>query len=637
MTGVLRAALTIGVLLAPPANAAGQSASRSPQDLKRLTIEELTQIEVSSASRRAERLAQTAAAVDIIRDDDIRRSGATSLADIMRLADGVDVARADSRTWAISTRGFNITTANKLLVMIDGRTVYSPLFAGTLWDVQDAFFPDIDRVEIVRGPGGSLWGANAVNGVVNVIMKDAASTRGAAGFLAAGSDERVIGSSRYGGPLAGRGSYRVYGTYRHRAPERLSSGASAGDEIDFGQGGFRVESRRGRAVRWFVQGDAYRGSEGQTTGGDVTVAGGNVLGRWSRATAANGTFQAQAYYDYTGRTVPDLFDEARHTVEVDVQHGTIVRGDHEIVAGGAVRVSHANDTGSGILSFSPVGRTDAVFSGFLQDEITLQRNSTYLTLGSKFERNDFTGIEVQPTVRFRWDLGGGETFWAAVSRAVRLPSRFDTDLRIASPALRLEGSDEFEAEEVVAYEAGYRAVPLDRLSVDAAIFANRYDHLRSQEQPLTPGDPIVLANKLNAVTSGIELTARLQLTDGWRVAGSYAFLDKDLSLDAGSRDLTGGDAEGNDPAHRLTLSSRLDLPRSLELDGFFRYVGRRPDPVVPAYAELDVRLGWNLRPALEISIIGQNLLHDRHREFGAAGPNAVLFTRGAYVRTLWRF
>jgi iron complex outermembrane receptor protein len=334
--------------------------------------------------------------------------------------------------------------------------------------------------------------------------------------------------------------------------------------------------------------------------------------------------------------VPDLFDETRHTAEIDVQHG-VLRGRHDLVGGGAFRVTHARDTGAGILSFTPVERTDAILSAFVQDEITLSRDSTYLTIGSKFERNDFTGIEVQPTARFRWDLGDGETVWAAVSRAVRLPSRFDTDLGIASPALVIQGSEAFEAEEVVAYEAGYRAVPHERLSVDAAVFANRYDRLRSQEQPLSPGGPVVLGNTLNAVTRGIELSARLQVLEGWRLSGSYAYLDKDLSFDAGSRDITGGAAEGNDPRHRLSLWARVDLPRSLELDGMFRYVGHRPGPAVPAYAELDVRVGWMLRPTVEVSVVGQNLLHDRHREFGAAGPNAVLLTRGAYVRTLWRF
>jgi iron complex outermembrane receptor protein len=256
-------------------------------------------------------------------------------------------------------------------------------------------------------------------------------------------------------------------------------------------------------------------------------------------------------------------------------------------------------------------------------------------VGSKFERNDFTGVEVQPTVRVRWSRGDRETLWAAVSRAVRLPTRFDTDLRIAS--LPLEGSEAFDAEEVIAYEAGYRVVAHPRLSIDAAVFANRYDDLRSQEQPVTPGGPIVLGNMLNAVTSGVEVTARLQVLDGWRIHGSYAFLDKNLTFDPGSRDITGGLAEGNDPAHRFSLRSHLDLPASLELDGMFRYVDGRPSPVVPAYAELDVRFGWHARPALELSLVGQNLLHDRRREFGAATPGAVLFGRGAYVRTLWRF
>ncbi len=632
-----RVALGVWVLLALAGASRGQTPPKSPQDLKRLSIEELAQLEVSSVSRRSERLSGTSAAVTIVRYDDIRRSAATTLAEAMRLAGGLDVARADSRTWAISARGFTITSANKLLVMIDGRTVYSPLFAGTFWDVQDALFADVDRIEVVRGPGGSTWGANAVNGVVNIIMKDAAETRGAAGFLGVGTDERLVASARYGAALAPGGSYRVYGKYRHRSAETLASGGSAGDEIDFGQGGFRIESRSDATTRWFVQGDAYKGSEGQTGGGDVSVSGGNVVGRWGRALGTTGRFQAQAYYDNTSRTIPSLFDETRHTAEIDAQHRVLFRDRHDVVAGGTFRVTHAKDRGFGGLGFAREQRTDALFSLFAQDEFALRPRTAFLMVGSKFERNDLTGVEVQPTVRFRWSRGDRGTFWTAVSRAVRLPTRFDTDLRIDTPAISVEGSADFDSEKIVAYEAGYRAVVHPRLSLDLAAFANRYDDLRSQEQPLIPGGRVVLGNTLNATTSGAEVAVTVQPHERWRVIGSYAFLEKDLGFDPGSRDITRGVSEGNDAAHRFSLRTNLDLPKSFELDGMFRYVGRRPAPLVPAYAELDVRLGWNLRPALELSIVGQNLLHDRHREFGAASPGSALFSRGAYARALWRF
>lgn len=633
-----RTAAVACIFLAPPAALPGQAQPRTPQDLKRLTIEELAQIEVSTASRRPERLSQTAAAVSILRDDDIRRLGVATLADAMRFADGVDVARSDSRTWAISTRGFNITTANKLLVLMDGRTVYSPLFSGTFWDVQDALFTDIDRIEIVRGPGGSIWGANAVNGVVNIITKDASATRGNVALLGTGTDDRLVAGARHGGALRTGGSYRVYGKYRHSTPERFASGEPAQDEIDFGQGGFRLESRPEGRSRWFVQGDLYKGSEGQPAiEADAQVTGANVLGRWTQSVGTSGRFQAQAYYDRTTRTVPAQFDETRHTFEFDTQHSVRLGQRHDVIAGGAFRVTHAKDTGSEGLFFVPEKRTDGLFSIFVQDEIGLHGDSTFLTLGSKFERNNLTGLEVQPTVRLRWSQGERETLWAAVSRAVRLPTRFDTDLRIVTPALAIAGSEAFESEEVVAYEAGYRAVPHPRLSFDVAMFVNRYDDLRSLELPLTPGNPTVLQNMLNAVTSGTEVTATLQANPRLRLHGAYAFLYKNLSLDEGSRDLTGGTPEGNDPSHRLTLRTHVDLSRAFELDGMFRYMGERPSPAVPAYAELDLRLGWNATPALELSLIGQNLLNERRREFGAEAPTRVVFGRGVYARSIWRF
>lgn len=629
--------LVLVIAVALPATAGAQTKPKpkpTPQELKRLSIEELAEIDVTSVSRRSEQLSETAAAISVVRGDDLRRSGVFTLAEAMRLADGLDVARSDSRTWAISARGFTITSANKLLVLLDGRTVYSPLFSGTFWDVQDALFADIDRIEVIRGPGGSMWGANAVNGVVNIIMKDAAQTRGNVALLAAGSDELVIGSARHGGAFGSDGSYRVYGKYRHRGPQLVASGANAADPIDFGQGGFRVESAR-TDTAWFIQGDGYSGREGQFGRDDTEVAGGNLLGRWTRATRGRGQFQLQAFYDRTYRNSPGQLDESRDTVELDTQQ-RVQRGRHDLMFGGAFRVTHGVDLGTPALFFSPERRTDGLFGVFVHDEIALKTNA-YLIAGSKFERNNLTGLEVQPTLRFRWSPIARHSVWAAVSRAVRLPTRLDTDVRVNTPVLLLEGNERFRSEDVVAYEAGYRAVPAQRISFDIATFVNRYDNLRSQEMPIAAGDPTILANSLNAITSGVEVSSNVQVSNRCRVHGSYAYLHKDLSFDRGSRDVTGGRAEGNDPSHRFSLRAHADPVQRLEVDGILRYVGSRPAPDVPAYGELDLRVGFIISPSWELSLIGQNLLHDHHPEFGAPVPTRVEFRRGAFVRSIWRF
>lgn len=610
------------------------------QDLKRLTIEELAEVDVTSVSRRVERLAQAAAAISVVRQDDIRRSGLTSLAEVMRLADGLDVARYDGRTWAVSARGFNISTANKLLVLMDGRTLYSPLYSGTFWDVQDTLMADIDRVEVIRGPGGSIWGANAVNGVINVITKDAAASRGSTAFLAVGTEERVIASARHGGRLGASGSYRVFGKYRRRDANVFPSGADAGDEMQLGQAGFRMDSSDQSASRWTLQGDAYGGAESLFDRDETDVSGANVLGRWVRRFSATSDLQVQAYYDRTYRNVPLQFEASRDTFDLDAQRRAVVARRHDLVFGGNVRVSAGRDIGSAGFLFDPERRTDKLFSFFAQDEIALVPDRVFVTLGSKFERNDFTGLEVQPTARARWSPDDRRTLWGAVSRAVRLPTRIDTDLRFINPVTRslvLSGNDEFDAESVVAFEAGYRARPGSRLSLDFAAFANRYDHLRSQEFPSRLGAVILLDNTLNAVTSGFEAGATVQVLDPWQVHAWYSYLHKDLSLDEGSRDISRGREEGNDPSFIVSVRSYLDLPRGLAFDALFRRTDRRPFPAVPSYSRLDLRLGWAIRPGWEVSLVGQNLLHDRHPELGSNQALRYEFERGVYVRSAWRF
>ena len=619
----------------------GSRPVQSTQDLKRLTIEELSQLDVTSVSRRPERLSDVAAAVSVITDTELWRSGVTTFADAMRLADAVDVARVNPNTWSVTTRGFNISTANKLLVLVDGRSVYSPLFSGTFWEVQDAVFADIDRIEVVRGPGGATWGANAVNGVVNIITRSAADTIGNVAMVAAGSDEHPVVSGRHGGAAWGGGSYRVYGKFRQRgAGVNATTGAGAGNEFLMGHAGFRLDTNDRLQSRWFVQGELYRGQVGLVNRPDGDLAGGNIMARYTRRLSSTSEFSTQAYYDRTWRRIPQQFEELRDTFDLDAKQTLVVRSRHNVVFGGTFRISNGTDRGVAGFFFDPEERSNELFSVFAQDEITLRPNRLFLILGSKFEGNDYTGLEVQPTVRVRWTRSGRDNVWGAVSRAVRLPTRFDTDLRIVNPITQqvlIAGSEAFDSEAVVAYEGGYRVQPHPRAAFDLAVYANRYDDLRSQELPLAPGNPVTLANSLNAFTSGVEASATFQAAENWRVHGSYAYLYEDFSADDGSTDTSEGMFEANDPSHHFKLRSYLDLPNGFQFDGLFRAVSSRPAPPVPAYAELDLRLGWTVRPGWELSLIGQNLLNDRHAELFSSGAPRYEFERAAHVRSTWRF
>ncbi len=616
-----------------------QTASNAWQDLKRLSIEELAQIDVTSVSRRSEKLAETAAAVSVINRDQILRSGLTTLPEVLRLADAIDVARVNSSTWATSLRGFTTNPANKLLVLMDGRSVYSLLTSGTFWDAEDTVLNDVDRIEVIRGPGGAVWGPNAVNGVVNVITKSAASTIGDYVSVAAGSDEHVYAVGRHGGSM-GRGAYRIFGKYRqHGAQVLTDTGANAGDPVQLGQAGFRMDSSPAGATSWVLEGEAYRGTDGFSDRPDGDLAGGNMVGRWNRMFSDSSAFQAQFYYDGTYRNVPRQFTEHRHTFDFDAQQ-QIKTGRHDLVFGGEMRFSRGKDVGVAGFIFDPEVRTNSLLSASVQDQIALAGNTVFVTVGSRFDRNDYTGIEVQPTVRARWSLDARQTLWGAVSRAVRLPTRLDTDLRLIDPAtsrITLTGSEGFESEEVVAYEAGYRIRPMPLLSIDVATFVNRYDRLRSTELTSTPQPLIVLANLLNASTSGIELAGTVQALPPWRIHGSYSYLHKNLSFDPGSRDVYRGTVEGNDPAYLLSLQSWLDLPGHTAVDALFRRVGTRPDPVVPAYSELDLRLGWMPKPQWDVSVVGQNLLHAHHSELLPPNAPHYDFRRGVFVRSRWYF
>jgi iron complex outermembrane receptor protein len=617
-----------------------RSADQTAANLKRLSLEELANLEVTTASRRLERLGEAAAAVSVLRSEDIRRAGATSVADALRLADGVHVAQVYGPGWAISSRGFNISTANKLLVLIDGRTVYSPLFAGVFWDVQDVVLADIDRIEVVRGPGSALWGANAVNGVVNIITKRAVDTPGGLVSLSVGNETRAIATTRYGGRLGSDAWYRVYGKFRADDEHVFATGVDAKDDVNFGQAGFRIDSNDAAAAFWTVQGDLYTGTEGLFDRPDTRVSGANLLSRFTRRWSSTSQFQAQMYYDRTFRRVQRQYRATRDTFDIDTQQQLQWSTRHALVFGGGFRVSRGDDLGDGPgFFFDPQVRTSNLGSVFAQDEVALKADQLFLVVGSKIEHNDFTGFEIQPNVRIRWTPSTAQTMWGAVSRAVRMPTRFDTDLRVRLPnsgRLLLTGSEDFASETVVAYEAGYRARPASWASIESAVFANTYDDVRSQELPQRATDPIVLSNGLNARTSGVEIASTIAGTGWWQAHLSYSYLWERFSRDPDSRDLSDGVNEANDPAHLFSVRSTFDLRGNIEADAFFRVVSALPQPRVARYAEMNARLGWRARPNWELSLVGQNLLRARHEEF-AAGTPRELFERSVFVRSLWRF
>ena len=627
-------AFVVCLLSAIPASAQTQS---HLETLKRLSIEELAETDVSGPGRRSERLDEVAAAVTIITADDLRRYGVMSVPQALRLADTVHVAQVGGPQWAISPRGFNITTANKMLVMIDGRSVYSPVFGGMFWEVQDLVIADIDRIEVVRGPGGTLWGANAVNGVIHIITKSAADTRGT--FVNAAIGTNLMGplAIRHGGRLGAAGSYRVYAKVHSDAATTLASGGSANNDHEFAQAGFRLESERTSTSHLVLQGDLYSGATDVDADRHASLGGGNLLARWIRRDGTGAETTIQAYYDHTYRRVPAQYRGVLDTFDVDAQHQRGL-GRHVVVFGGGYRQYRGDDFGDGPgFFFDPQRRVSHRSNVFAQAQFDAGRN-VFITAGTKLEHNEFTGVELQPNLAARWTRGV-HTVWGSVSKAVRVPTRFDTDLRIRVPTtgtIALTGTDAFRSEAVVAYDAGFRTRVSERVSLDIAVFDNRYDDLRSQEFPTAPGTPVRLMNMLNAVTRGAELTAKAQLTTWWQVGSGYTYLWKRLTFDPGSTDPTGGAAEANDPSHIFKLRSHVNAGSRVEFDVFYRFYGALPAPPVDAYSELDTRLGYRVRPGWELSLIGSNLLHDSHLEFRGGTPAQVL-ERAVTLRSSWRF
>ncbi len=630
-------------------------------DLTELSLEELLSIEVTSVSKKAQRLSETAAAVFVITQEDIRRSGATSIPEVLRMVPGLQVARIDANKWAISARGFNGRFANKLLVLMDGRTVYTPSFSGVYWDAQDTLLEDIERIEVIRGPGASVWGANAVNGVINVITKNAEATAGTLVNLPAGSKEGLAGGFRYGKELAENMHGRFYIKYFDREEFIDTRGEDAGDDWNMLRGGFRLDWQRSDRDSFTVQGDVYNGDINQKVtafsvmppfvlegvSDEVDTSGMNILGRWQRTLSFDEEVSLQVYYDRTDRN-ETVANQVHDTMDVEFKHRVAIGQRHDLVWGlGYRRVADDFDN-TFISTIIPKSRNNQLYSLFIQDDIKLvSDDSLILTLGSKFEHNDYTGFEIQPTARLLWKVQPQQALWAAVSRAVRTPSRAEHDGQVlafvAAPGtiqnpgplpvlFTATGDSDFESEELLAYEFGYRVSPSPNLSLDLALFYHNYDHLRTNEpvDPILQGtsllQPLVFDNKMDGQTYGVELAASWRARDWWRFDLAYTLLQIELELDADSSNSVPEDiGEGSSPQHQISLLSSMALPSQWELDLWARYVDDLPQasPLtsfgqsgeVDAYVTLDVKLAWRPRQNLEFAVVGQNLLEDKHLEF----------------------
>lgn len=609
----------------------------SAGDLKTMSLEDLLEVQVISVSRSLEDWRTAPTAISVLTDDDIRRSGAVRMAEILRLAPGIHVGRDSGSGYAINARGFSSAVGNKMEVLLDGRSLYTPLFAGVSWNIQDTFLLDLDRVETVRGPGAVLWGANAVNGVINFVSKSADETQGLLVSGGSGTEERGFVGVRHGGKLGLDSYYRAYFKHVARDETILGDGTPASDALRQSQGGFRIDSFLSPADRLTVQGDLYFNRTHRRSQTSARYEGGNLLGRWEHRFADESELQVQSFYDRNVSDVPSDYHEDRSTAELELIYRLHSLARHQLVAGILYRYS-ADETGGGrSYIFDPPSRAIRLFGGFIQDEITLLPERLTVTVGSKFENNDFTGFELQPSVRLAYRPTDRQTLWTSVSRAVRTPTRAEHDASFrpdpTDPFVFFRGDRAFDSETLVAFEAGYRVHPDENLFVDLALFLNRYDNLRTFSQEPS-SESLILRNAREGDTRGAELMITWQPAPWWRLTGSYAYLHEDLRFKPGIVDPTAGLLETNDAPHTAKLTSAINLPNDIEIDFAFRYVDRLPLPHVPGYLELDVRLGWRPTPALELSVVGRNLLDASHPEFSATVIPAEI-QRGAYFQITW--
>jgi iron complex outermembrane receptor protein len=603
------------------------------RDLTDLSLEQLGDIEVTSVSRRAERLADAPASIYVITAEEIRRSGVTSLPEALRLAPTLQVARTNANSYAISARGFNNAIGNKLLVLVDGRTVYTPLFSGVFWNAQDVMLEDVERIEVISGPGATLWGANAVNGVINVITRPARDTQGTL-VAAGGGNLEYGGAVRYGGRLGADGHFRVYGKGFEQQNTERANGTSVADGWNKGQAGFRADwSAAARALTF--QGDLYRADLEQAAPGKTRLEGANLVGRWNEQLGGGSDLNVQVYYDHTRRDQPASFVEELDIFDVEFSHGLRPMGRHRLLWGGGYR--HARDRIQNIAGFAflPADKNLNWANVFVQDEIQL-RDDLELTLGAKVESNSYTGAEFLPSARLAWKPSASQLVWAALSRAVRSPARVDRDLFLAPTPpvfIAIAGGADFRSEISKVLEIGYRAQPVPALSYSVTAFHHWHDYQRSLER--RPDGIVVLGNGIEGTTGGIEAWATYRASAAWRLSAGLTAMKQDLERKPGSTDIGGVGLLGTDPSHQWMLRSTLDLTNRHEFDVSVRHVGALSHSTVASYTAVDARLGWRPTRALEISLTAQNLFDPGHPEFGALATRSEI-ERGVFLKLLWR-
>jgi iron complex outermembrane receptor protein len=622
-----------GLLLAAPASAQQMA---SAQEVQSLSIEQLANVEITSVSKSPQSLATAPATIFVITQDDIQRTSGTSIPEILRLAPNLQVAQLSASSYGITARGFNHSTgtANKLLVMMDGRVVYSPLFSGVFWDAQNTVLDDIDRIEVISGPAGTLWGSNAVNGVISITTRSSKDTKDNLLDIRGGSLSDNI-SARHGGTLGANTTYRVYVTALHDRNLSRVDHQIGRDGWDNVQGGFRADwDSAGNVIT--LQGDLYRGTSEPVPGAAAngTIGGQNLLASWTSQLDDNASVKAQVYYDNARRVLTSGIRANVDTFDFDTQYNFSVGPRHSIVMGGGYRTMH--DTfvaGPGTSFLDPAQRTLGLGNIFAQDAISLAPSVT-LTLGMKLEHNSFTGWEVMPDSRLAWRPSETSVVWLSAARAVRAPSRFDTDLFSTGT---FAGGRNFTSEDVLALELGYRAQPVTDLSFSISTSFNIYDDLRTVEASGPAVFPLVVKNGMRGNTYGIEAWGSYALQDWWRLKAGVNAIRKELHIVAGSRDLFGVQFAGNDPAYQFQLQSDIDLPHDVAFNISLRSIDSLASPAVPAYVEADAKIDWHVLDGLHLFLAGMNLLHDQHQEFVNASLPPLAIPRSVYLGARLQF
>ncbi len=648
--------------------------AQTPQnDLTTLKLEDLMNLDVTSASKKAEKVSRVPSAIFVITEDDIQRSGATNIPDLLRMVPGLQVAQINPSNWAISARGFNGQYSNKLLVLIDGRAVYTPIYSGVYWDAQNLPLDLLARIEVIRGPGATVWGTNAVNGVINIITKRARDTQGASLNVHGGNVQQGGGDVVYGGHLRSHGAYRVFAD-GWAVGANVTRAKQNGEDDWYGfKGGLRADLDLTPKDLLTVEAEAERGNAGEifTTGISLQppvnatlslrdrFSEWHLLGRWEHTASPASEASLQVYYDHNNRT-DGTFGVGLTTFDIDFQHHVPWRQRQDLVWGAGYRY-YSDDTRNFFrTSFSPPDVNQSLFNAFMQDEITLRRNRLYVTLGAKVQHEHYNGFNLQPTARVTWTPSDRAMFWAAISGARRTPARIETGIRAnlaaypgpgnLSTLVSVFGNPEQKNERLTATEAGLRKNLSSRVSFDASAFFNQYRELVSTESgsPRLEADPAPLhllipttfANLVYGDTQGFESFANLKLASRWTMSPGYSFITMHLHRQPGSTDATTvGQAEGKLPRHQAQLRSNVNLPWRLQWTTSAYFVGRLNAPVVPAYTRLDSKLEWQASDKLSLGVVGQNLQRDFHLEYdsGDLTVNPSLVRRGAYAWLMWRF